>query len=147
MNVPTEESFGPVLDLDEVISEPVQFKLKGRMRTMKPLDVGSFLAVVNKMALLKSIAETKTTPQAMAEAYYSLFKTCIDPITLEEVMDMHVVQIAMTLSLILRRQYGEDLNKAAGGEGQKKKPSTLKSRPPRSWLKRLFSLGGPQSKS
>lgn len=133
------------LDLDGLIVEPVEFKLLGVTRVIKPIDLASMLKFTNSMSEIGELATKKdASSKEILEAYYSIFTSCIEPFSMDDLKAMSTAQLMSLYALMLRRIYGEDL---AETYGQKKKtkvsqPSQLESQPKRSWLKRVFFSDG-----
>lgn len=148
-----EEPKGPVLDLDEMIAEPVEFILLGVRREMRPFDLQTFLKTTNGMVKLQQKSKDKTHDMnSLVAGYYELFSACVHPLSIEDVCKMKPQQCASLLALIMRRQYGEDLAKTYD---QKKKTKisipassqNLNTARRSSWLKRVFFLDGHQTRS
>ena len=108
----------PVLDLDELIEEPVKFRLLGIDRIIKPLTSENFFKVTNAFSKIQN-SESKT-PKLLAAEYFDIFNSCVEPITMSDVNGMTQAQIAALIIMIVRRIQGESVESLSDIEEKKK---------------------------
>ena len=110
---------GPVTDLDAIVAESVSFRFKGKIHTLHPVDMETFLKFTNAQSTLMRTLNGKEnvlTPQALAEKYFEVINPLCSSIQLKDIMDMEQVQIAALYQLIIDMVTGQ-----VPGENDKKK--------------------------
>ena len=110
---------GPVTDLDAIVAESVSFRFKGKIHTLHPVDMETFLKFTNAQSTLMRTLNDKEnvlTPQALAEKYFEVINPLCSSIQLKDIMDMEQVQIAALYQLIIDMVTGQ-----VPGENDKKK--------------------------
>ncbi len=111
---------GPIADLDAIVAEPISFRFKGKIHTLKPVDLKDFLKFTNAQAALMNAANdpaVKMTAKELAKRYFDVIEPLCHTITIEDVMSMEQVQIAALYQLIIDMVTGQiDM-----GDGKKKR--------------------------
>lgn len=106
-----------VVDLDRLVSEPIGFRLQGKVHLIKPLDNKTFLKVVNELAKLDVLRSTPNPEmKVVIDGYTSLFQSVCDTITKQIVSDMNAHQIAALFQQIVDQITG----RAFKSEAEKK---------------------------
>lgn len=142
---------GPVLNLDELTQESVEFLLHGERRRIKPFDVLTSLKITNVLSHITKNESIKATldSKELVKPYFDLFVSCVEPFTYEDFTKMSLSQWMSLYMLILRRECGEDLAKTYD---QKKKTKPTQSfrrafQQLKLSLMRLFYLDGSQKRA
>ncbi len=116
-----QDETGPVADLDAIVAEPVPFRFKGRIHTLKVVDLEHFLKFTNaQSALMKAAGDQKSspmTPRDLAIKYHQVINPLCDTITVDDIMSMEQVQIAALYQLITDMVTGQ----VDFGDGKKKR--------------------------
>ncbi len=111
---------GPVADLDAIIAEPVPFRFKGKIHTLKVIDLEHFLRYTNAQSNLMKAASDQGNPMTakeLAQKYFEVINPLCETISIIDIMSMEQVQIAALYQLITDLVTGQvDL-----GEGKKKR--------------------------
>ena len=142
-NVTGGEPSSSVLNLDEMILSDCEFVLLGVKRVMKPLELEAYFKLNGALASLKEIASQTKDAKLLAQAYFIVFSSCVEPISLDDVLGMSQAQVGALVTLLIRRQYGEDLSKVYDQKKKTPRVSTSQSWTlRRSWQKLLYFLGG-----
>lgn len=110
----------PVVDLDAIVAEPVHFRLRGKIHTLKPLALDEFLKFTNAQnALMESLKDDqKLDAKTLAERYLGVISSVCDTITIDDLMGMEQVQVAALYQLVIDMVTGQtDFD----GSGKKKR--------------------------
>jgi len=102
---PTRQKYTPqvVADLDAMVSEPFAFKLHGKQRIIKPIQLEEFLKYTNAYAMLWNKAEDgtkKLSDEKLLDIYVALFTSVCDDITKDDIRKMSQAQIGALFQLI-----------------------------------------------
>ena len=110
-----------ISDLDSILSEPISFKLHGRVRVIRPVSTEEFLHFSNALAKLYDLQEKSgVTPEELISRYFDLAKSIIEDITRKDIEDMAQVQIAGLFALLMDVVTGK-----AHADNEKKKKELL----------------------
>lgn len=93
-----------VADFDAMSTDPVAFKLNGKIHEIKPITTGEFFAYANAFAkLMAMLDEKKITiqPSELIERYYELFKSVCDTITIDDIRNSNNAQVAGLYQLVV----------------------------------------------
>jgi hypothetical protein len=116
----TQNTDGPITDLDAIVAEPVYFRFKAKNHKLEPVSLEDFLKFTNAHdSLMRAIKdpETRLTPHELAEKMHNIFHSVCKTITLQDVLSMEQVQVAAIYQLIIDMVTGQvDM-----GEGKKKR--------------------------
>lgn len=100
----TEPKVDLVTDLDDLISKSYAIKFKGKMHLIKPLSVQEYYSLAKALARLAQIENLEQIDATeLVNAYYDLFSSVCETITLKDVEAMEQPQIAAFLATILDR--------------------------------------------
>lgn len=111
---------GPVSDLDAIIAEPVNFRFKGKIHQLKPVDMQTFLKFTSAHSSLMRAAqdpEVKLSAEDLAQKYHQVISSLCNTITVKDIMDMEQVQIAALFQLVMDVVTGQ----VDDGDGKKKR--------------------------
>jgi len=82
-----------VVDLDRLAAEPIGFRFKGRVHTIKPITTERFLVAMNEWAELMALEkQTKLDQQKVIDRFVNIFAAVCDTITRQDVLDMTLAQ-------------------------------------------------------
>lgn len=91
-----------VRDLDAIISEPVFFKLHGKVREIRPISTAGYLKYVNSLAALYELKDKQTvSADELIDRYFELVSAVCDDFTREDIEEMGQQQIGALFQLIL----------------------------------------------
>lgn len=115
----SQASDGPVADLDAIVAEPVSFRFKGKIHTLKPFSLAEFLKFTNAQNdLLASFKDdVSLTPQALADRYHKVISSVCSSISVDDIMSMEQVQVAALYQLVIDMVTGQ----VDQGDGKKKR--------------------------
>lgn len=111
---------GPVADLDAIVAEPVSFRFKGKVHTLKPFSLAEFLKFTNAQSALMSLLkeeETMITTNDLAERYHKVIGSVCPSITVGDILSMEQVQVAALYQLVIDMVTGQ----VDQGDGKKKR--------------------------
>lgn len=111
---------GPVQDLDAIIAEPVSFRFKGKIHTMKPFSLAEFLKFTNAQSALMSLLKDEgaiITTKDLADRYHKVISSVCPSITVDDILSMEQVQVAALYQLIIDMVTGQ----VDRGDGEVKK--------------------------
>lgn len=119
---------GPVAivsDLDKMISEPIAFRLHGKVHSIKPLSVKEFYKYSNALARLNGLRDKdQVGKDDLIDSYFVLFSSVIDSFTIKDLENMTQVQVSALFQLILDAVRGRAYTDE---EEEKKKPLSRES--------------------
>lgn len=110
----------PVTDLDAIIAEPVSFRYKGKIHTLRPMRLDEFLKFTNAQAnLMGSLKDTANpmTAKALAKKYHEVVFSVCETITIDDILGMEQVQVAALYQLVIDLVTGQ----VKTGDDSKKK--------------------------
>ena len=93
----------PVADLDAIVNDPVYFRYKGKIHTLKPMSLEQFLRFSNAQSRLMDGLkdDVKLTAKELAERYLSVISSVCDTILLDDILEMEQVQVAALYQLVI----------------------------------------------
>ena len=117
----SKKDYELISDLDSILSEPISFKLHGRVRVIRPVSTEEFLRFSNALAKLYDLQEKSgVTPEELISRYFDLAKSIIEDISRKDIEDMAQVQIAGLFALLMDVVTGK-----AHADNEKKKKELL----------------------
>lgn len=106
-----------VSDLDAMVSQPVSFKVLGKVHTIEPLTVQQFTQFAYAYTKIMALHEQEVvTPDELVEAYYNMVSSVCSTVTKEDISKMSQQQVAGLFQIMVDLQAG----KLFGDDGQKK---------------------------
>ena len=93
-----------VADFDAMTTDPVAFKLNGKIHEIKPISTGEFFAYANAYAKLMAMLDEKKltiNPGELIERYFELFYSVCPSITIEDIKNSNNAQVAGLYQLII----------------------------------------------
>lgn len=106
----SKASDGPVQDLDAIVAEPVSFRFKGKIHTLKPFSLAEFLKFTNAQSALMNLLKDEDTlisSNDLAKKYLAVIGSVCDSITLEDILAMEQVQVAALYQLVIDMVTGQ----------------------------------------
>lgn len=96
------------VNLDKLISDPLPFRLHGKVHTLKPVSTKEFYHLTNSLAHLYTLRDQnkEVKAQEVIDAYYEVIKSLCDTITKEDIQKMTQAQIGAMYALILEHAHG-----------------------------------------
>jgi hypothetical protein len=100
-----------VADLDAIVCEPIYFKVLGKTHALKPIDTGTFLAMIGGFGAMldvkvKADSNEKITDDELVRAYGKLFSAVCDTLGEKEVRRLTHAQLWGILALITEHVTG-----------------------------------------
>lgn len=91
-----------VADLDAIKAEPVGFYLHGKEFTIQPMDVISFMSMLDGYMNLMDLKKVENiTPEQLVDRYFDCFSKAIPQLTKKDVSDMTQQQCAALYELVM----------------------------------------------
>jgi len=93
-----------VADFDALSSEPISFRLNGKIHQIKPINTAEFFKYANAYAkLMQMLDEKRTTihPRELIERYFEVFSSVCDSITMADIENSNNAQMAGLFQLII----------------------------------------------
>jgi hypothetical protein len=110
-----------IADLDALMADSVWFKWEGRLHEIRPMNLKSFMRVMNKYAdLLNGKTKSDTTTEELYTLYGHFFSEVCPTIGPAEVAKMSVPQVAALFNYVVNTITG----KAQAEDAEKKKNLT-----------------------
>jgi len=99
-----------VADIDAIIAEPIHFRFRGKIHTLKPMVLKEFLKFASAQSQLNQYIKEdahKLNLETMAQAYFKVISSVCDSITIDDVIGAEQVQLAAIYQLILDMVTGQ----------------------------------------
>lgn len=101
-----------VQDLDQLIAEPIAFKLFGKTHLIEPLKTKEYLAVYDAwmnwdLILKRAKSDQPVTTGELNDGYFNIFSSVCKTITFPMVEEMTLHQKAALFALVLKTFMGE----------------------------------------
>lgn len=102
MKDPSHGGANIVADLDAILTEPIHFRLLGKVHTLEPITTENFLLYTNALAKLFQMRDEKMiSSQDLIQRYFDLFSSVCKTIELKDIQGMTQAQVAGLYQLIL----------------------------------------------
>lgn len=101
-----------VTDLDAIISEPIEFRLHGKIHRINPLTTEQFLKVTNEYVNIQSMQKMDSLDsQEVISRYHAFISVACASITREDIEKMTQQQAGALLNLIIGLLTGDTFKK------------------------------------
>lgn len=119
----------PIVDLDQIIAEPIYFRFQGTTHKLRPINTAEFLMATQSLAKMDALRKKDEIKQdELISAYASLISSVCDSIGVKEIYQMTQAQLGALVQLILDHLQGK------AGQDLKKKQVTQSEQPETSGL-------------
>lgn len=112
--MPTRDDRRPtkmIADLDDLISQPIGFKFRGKEYIIEPMTTENFMLVTNAMHELEQILKTKEHSQfnekEIYKAYYNFVSVLCPTISYYSIKKAKIPQLHALLNLMIRHITGQ----------------------------------------
>jgi hypothetical protein len=93
-----------VADFDAMSSEPVAFKLNGKIHTIKPITNTEFFTFANAYARLTALLKDKgdsVPAEQVFDGYYEVFRSVCETISMDDIKNANSAQLGGVYQLII----------------------------------------------
>jgi len=109
--MPTRHQFseeGVYANLDQLIAEPLPFRVHGKVHILKPVTTEEFYFLTNALSRLYTLRDQEKGVKAdeLIEAYFQVVSSICSTITRKDIEDMTQPQIGALYSLVLEHATG-----------------------------------------
>lgn len=122
-----------VSDLDAMISQPVSFKVLGKVHTIEPLTVEQFTRFAFTYSKIISLQDQEhVSPDELIEAYFEMVSSVCNTISRENIKRMSQQQVAGLFQIMVDLHTGRLFSEEGEKKTLEKVSSLLNMRPPQS---------------
>lgn len=82
------------MDVDEIITKSFNFRMHGKIHTIKPVHLDEFMKVSNAMAGLWATADKASTPtEDLLKKYFEIIHAVCDTVTMDDLRKLELSQL------------------------------------------------------